>query len=40
MGNAKSGWVMAPGNHDGYFFGNLYHKSEEGKTDWSLDGCV
>jgi hypothetical protein len=24
MSNAKKGWVMAPGNHDGYYYGNAH----------------
>ncbi len=32
MRRAKKGWVMAPGNHDGYFFGN-YHRDPAG-ADW------
>jgi hypothetical protein len=33
MQKAKGGWVMAPGNHDGFFFGNEHRDVEKG--DWS-----
>lgn len=36
MKNASRGWVMAPGNHDGYFFGNE-HRSKTNST-W-MDAC-
>lgn len=31
---ARGGWVMAPGNHDGFFFGNE-HRDPEGDHEWS-----
>ena len=34
---AKGGWVMAPGNHDGFFYGNE-QRDLEGDSDWS-DAC-
>jgi len=34
---AKGGWVMAPGNHDGFFYGNE-QQDTEGGSDWS-DAC-
>ena len=34
---AKGSWVMAPGNHDGFFFGNE-QRDLEGDHDWS-DAC-
>jgi len=36
MQKAKGGWVMAPGNHDGFFFGNDHR--DVGKGDW-LAAC-
>ena len=36
MQKAKGGWVMAPGNHDGFFFGNEHR--DVGKGDW-LAAC-
>jgi hypothetical protein len=32
MQKAKGGWVMAPGNHDGFFYGNEHRDVEKG--DW------
>ena len=32
MQRAKGGWVMAPGNHDGFFYGNEHGDVEKG--DW------
>jgi len=32
MSQAKKGWVMAPGNHDGFFFGNDHRDVDKG--DW------
>ena len=32
MQKAKGSWVMAPGNHDGFFFGNEHRDVEKG--DW------
>jgi len=32
MRRARAGWVMAPGNHDGYFFGNEH--ADESGTAW------
>ncbi len=32
MTHAGKGWVMAPGNHDGYFFGNVHSEADRG--DW------
>lgn len=32
MSKAKMGWVMAPGNHDGFFFGNDHRDVKNG--DW------
>jgi hypothetical protein len=34
---AKGGWVMAPGNHDGFFYGDE-QADLEGDSDWT-DGC-
>jgi hypothetical protein len=36
MQGARGGWVMAPGNHDGFFFGNEHRDVE--KSDW-LAAC-
>ncbi len=36
MLNAATGWVMAPGNHEGFFFGNEHRDVREGK--WP-DAC-
>lgn len=34
MQRAKGGWVMAPGNHDGFFYGNEHQDIEKG--DWPV----
>jgi hypothetical protein len=34
MQRAKGGWVMAPGNHDGFFYGNDHRDVEKG--DWPV----
>lgn len=36
MQRAKGGWVLAPGNHDGFFYGNEHRDVEKG--DW-LAAC-
>ena len=47
MRNAPQGWVMAPGNHDGYFFGNssrtlpgLIQEWNEAAESYEFDGST
>jgi hypothetical protein len=38
MQHASNGWVMAPGNHDGFFFGNSSRTKQDLIDEWNESG--